>query len=347
MVPFMNAYIQGMDVFYRTMTGRGISAQERSAAFRLFLATGVKLMALSFMYSMLVGDDDEYKGLRDYEKDKNFVFPGTGIKIPVAPEVGFLFKVLPERAYQYITSQGTETPQDATALRKALATAAFDAFSGPNLTPQAIKPLLEIGVNYSFFTGTPIVGRGMENLEARQQFTASTSELAKFLGDLANVSPLKIDYFLRGTTGIAGGTALDISNMAFTGRPERNLYQMPGFKTFMYNKIPGGYKEQYYDLRNRVDQVADTVNAFKAQGRVDELEKYLTDDKMNLLALRKTMNRIDQKFEDNRRYKKLILNDPDISGAEKTKLINEIEQMENEMLQAYNIADLRKNVAGL
>lgn len=347
LIPFMNAYIQGMDVFYRTMTGRGVAATERSEAFKMFLGTGVKLATLATIYTMLVGGDDEYEGLRDYEKDKNFIVPGTGVKIPVAPEVGFFFKVIPERIYNYVASQGTERPQDAAALRKAIGTAAFDAFSGPNLTPQAVKPALELLVNYSFFTGTPIVGRGLEKLEPAQQFTDSTSEIAKMIGGLAGISPMKLEYFVRGTTGIAGGTVLDLSNMLFTDRPDKRLYEMPAFKTFMYDKIPGGYKEQYYDLREKVEQVVYTMNGLKAQGRAEELQEYLNDDRVNLLALRRSMNQIDQQLEKMRAFRKLISNDPTMTGAEKKDRLDEIERTENELLRAYNIPALRKEVAGL
>jgi hypothetical protein len=347
LIPFMNAYIQGMDVFYRTMTGRGVAATERSEAFKMFLGTGVKLATLATIYTMLVGGDDEYEGLRDYEKDKNFIVPGTGVKIPVAPEVGFFFKVIPERLYNYVASQGTERPQDAAALRKAIGTAAFDAFSGPNLTPQAVKPALELLVNYSFFTGTPIVGRGLEKLEPAQQFTDSTSEIAKMIGGLAGISPMKLEYFVRGTTGIAGGTVLDLSNMLFTDRPDKRLYEMPAFKTFMYDKIPGGYKEQYYDLREKVEQVVYTMNGLKAQGRAEELQEYLNDDRINLLALRRSMNQIDQQLEKMRAFRKLISNDPTMTGAQKKDQLDEIERTENELLRAYNIPALRKEVAGL
>ena len=347
LIPFMNAYIQGMDVFYRTMTGRGVAATERSEAFKMFLGTGVKLATLATLYTMLVGGDDEYEGLRDYEKDKNFIVPGTGVKIPVAPEVGFFFKVIPERLYNYVASQGTERPQDAAALRKAIGTAAFDAFSGPNLTPQAVKPALELLVNYSFFTGTPIVGRGLEKLEPAQQFTDSTSEIAKMIGGLAGISPMKLEYFVRGTTGIAGGTVLDLSNMLFTDRPDKRLYEMPALKTFMYDKIPGGYKEQYYDLREKVEQVVYTMNGLKAQGRAEELQEYLNDDRINLLALRRSMNQIDQQLEKMRAFRKLISNDPTMTGAQKKDQLDEIERTENELLRAYNIPALRKEVAGL
>jgi hypothetical protein len=334
-------------VFYRSMTGRGVAAEERAIAAKLFWSTGAKLAALSAVYAMMVGDDEEYEGLRDFEKDKNFIIPGTGMKIPVAPEVGFLFKVLPERAYNYIVSQGTESPQDATALRKAIATAGFDAITGPNLTPQFIKPIIEANLNYSFFTNTPIVGRGLEQREPSQQFTATTSELAKMFGELTGTSPMKMEYIFRGYTGIAGGTLLDLTNMMFTNRPNRNVYELPGFKTFMYDKVPGGYKEQYYDLRDRVTEVNATINGMIADGRVDELMPYLTDEKLNKYALVQTINEIDQQMEDFRAMRKLVAGDKTLGGEEKRRIIDEIEQTENQLLKFYNIPQMRKNIAGL
>jgi hypothetical protein len=346
-IPFMNAYIQGMDIFYRSMTGRGIAAEERRLATMLFWKTGIKLAALSSIYAMLVGGDDEYEGLRDYEKDKNFIVPGlpewAPNKIPVAPEVGFLFKVLPERIYNYVTSQGTASPQDATALRKALGSAAFDAFASPNMTPQFIKPTLEVMVNYSFFTQSPIVGRGLEKLEPAQQYTDSTSELAKMLGGLMNFSPAKLDYMMRGYTGIAGGTVLDITNTFGANRPDKRLYELPGFKTFMYDRVPGGYKEQYYNFREDIDRVTSTVNTFRARGQIDELVKYLESDKnLMLYSLGAMVSTVDQQFESIRALKKIVSNDPNMSGADKKNVLEDLERTENEILKGLNTPFMRK-----
>jgi hypothetical protein len=59
------------------------------------------------------------------------------------------------------------------------------------------------------------------------------------------------------------------------------------------------------------------------------------------------MNRIDQRFEDLRKYKKIISADPSMEGEEKRRLIDSIDTMENQLLQTDNIPNLRKNVGGL
>lgn len=355
-VPFFNAYLQGMDVLARTMAGTGLSTAEKGEAIRLFLATATKLTVLSTIYAAMVAGDDEYEQLRDYEKDKSFIIPGTGLKIPVAPEVGFMFKVIPERMYHYIMSQGTERPDDAKKVMIGLRDAFIDAFTGPNLTPQAIKPTFEVMANYSFFTGAPIVGRGMETKEQYLQFTNSTSELAKIIGKVVDVvdvtglvtrSPMKWDYLIKGYTGIAGGTVLAVSDEFIAQaigaeRPDRRIYELPQFRTFMYDKVAGGDKEDFYSLRDEVRRTVDTVNALKAEGRVDELQKYLEDpDKFGLYLLKSSINGIEQRLENIRRYKKLISADPNMPGADKKDSLEQFELLENELLRTYNIPRLR------
>jgi len=346
-VPFFNAYLQGMDVLARTMAGTGLSTAEKGEAIRLFLATATKLTVLSTIYAAMVAGDDEYEQLRDYEKDKSFIIPGTGLKIPVAPEVGFMFKVIPERMYHYIMSQGTERPDDAKKTMIGLRDAFIDAFTGPNLTPQAVKPALEIMVNYSFFTGAPIVGRGMDTKEAYLQFTNSTSELAKLIGGATNTSPMKWDYLMKGYTGIAGGTALALSDeviaqAAGIERPDRRIYELPQFRTFMYDKVAGGDKEDFYSLRDEVRRTVDTVNSLRADGRVEELQKYLENpDKFGLYLLKSSINGIEQRLEDIRKYKKFISADPNMLGADKKDTLEQFELIENELLRAFNIPRLR------
>ena len=346
-VPFFNAYLQGMDVLARSMAGTGLSTAEKGEAVRLFVATAAKLTVLSTIYAAMVAGDDEYEQLRDYEKDKSFIIPGTGLKIPVAPEVGFMFKVIPERMYHYIMSQGTERPDDAKKTMIGLRDAFIDAFTGPNLTPQAVKPALEVMVNYSFFTGAPIIGRGMETKEPYLQFTNATSELAKLIGGATNTSPMKWDYLMKGYTGIAGGTVLALSDEVIaqaTGmeRPDRRVYELPQFRTFMYDKVAGGDKEDFYSLRDEVRRTVDTVNALKAEGRIEELEKYLEDpDKFGLYLLKSSINGIEQRLENIRKYKKFISADPNMPGADKKDMLEEFELLENELLRTYNIPQLR------
>ena len=346
MVPFLNAYIQGMDVLYRTMRGKGVSLEDKRTAQKLFLATGLKIAAMSALYAMLVGDDDDYKGLEGYERDKNYIIPGTGLKIPVAPEVGFMFKVIPERIVRYVVSQGTDRPQDETAFYKGFRDAFINAYSGMNLTPQLVKPALEVAVNYSFFTGNPIVGLNMGKREAELQFNEGTSELAKLFG-LVGISPMKADYLIRGYTGMLGAFVLDATDaVANPDRMGKPVSKLPQLSTFMYDTTGRGYKSEFYDFRESVDQVVETVNMFKREGRVQELQEYLTEDKMKLYAMKGVVHKTEEMLSKLRRYRSIVANDPQMPPDLKREKTDEILRQEKELLLAYNIPKLRQ-MAGM
>jgi len=341
-VPFMNAYIQGMDVLVRTMRGKGVSLQDKRKAQQLFLATGLKLAALSAAYTMMASGDDDYEGLEEYERDKNYIIPGTGIKIPVAPEVGFLFKVIPERLIRYVVSQGTERPQDAETFYKGFRDAFVNAYGGPSMMPQAVKPVLEIAVNYSFFTGNPIVGQSMKNVDPSNQFTSGTSEFAKLFGAIG-ISPLKVDYLVRGYTGMVGAIALDMTDaIANPDRMGKPINKLPQISTFMYDPSGRGYKSEFYKFRESVDQVVDTVNLFKREGRAEELKEYLTPEKLQLYAMRGVAGKVEESLGKLRKYRNVIANDPGLSSEEKRAKTDAIQKQEKEILLAYNVPRLRQ-----
>ena len=344
-VPFMNAYIQGMDILYRSLQGKGLSMEDRKAAMALFYTTGAKVAALSLIYAALVGDDDDYKGLDDYERDGNFIIPGTGLKIPVAPEIGFLFKVIPERLYQAIARAGTDRPVDATTFMRGMRDAAINAYGGVNLTPQLIKPAIEVATNYSFFTNNPIVGINMAGKETHLQFNNSTSELAKLFGYIG-ISPMKVDHLLRGYLGTAGGVMLDVTDaVADPNRMSKPINKLPLIKTFMYDDTGRGYKTEFYAFREEVDKVVNSVNTFKREGRAEELQEYLTEDKLKLYAMQGVVNRMEEQLGRLRQYRNIIANDPDLTPAEKREKTDEILKAEKDLLVAYNVPQL-KQMAG-
>jgi hypothetical protein len=65
---------------------------------------------------------------------------------------------------------------DGTRLRTALREAAFDSLLGPNLISTGVKPFAEITLNRNFFTGSTVTPKGMEDLDAVEQYTAATSQ---------------------------------------------------------------------------------------------------------------------------------------------------------------------------
>jgi hypothetical protein len=291
---------------------------------------------------MLVSGDDEYEGLDDFVRNRNYIIPGTGVRIPVAPEVGFLFKVLPEQLYRTIMADGTTRPQDATAVMDRLKNALVDSYGGVGYLPAFVKPAIEVATNYSFFMESPIVGAGMRQRETALQYTESTSELSKMLGSMANISPAKLDYFIRAYSGMAGALFLSLSDSLASDKLDKPIYKIPQISTFMYDPTGRGYKSDFYQLREEVSKVTGTVDLFKREGRTEELVDYLGEEKMRVYALKGVVSKVERKLGELRRYRKIVASDAQLSGSEKREITDRIIEMETQLVRAYDIPQLRK-----
>lgn len=341
-VPFLNAYIQGMDTLIRAMRGEGISGREKKEAQILFAQTALKIAALSTIYAMAVGGDEEYQKLDDRQKIRSFIIPGTGVKVPVASEVAMLTKAIPEMTWQYINREGTANPMDSTKLMQAIGGSFADGLLGPNLMPQALRAGVEVVTNHDFLTGNPIVGRGLENLATSEQFTENTSQLAKLIGGTGIISPVNLDHLIKGYGGtMAAGVlyATDATaNMFFNDKlPTTPLYRVPMIGSFMYSPEGKGQLNDYYDLKDRSDEVTATLNHLRKFGTPEEAQEYATDKK-EILAIRGQVNAISNQMKILREQRKRIIAG-NLSSDEKRSQLNIIDARINNMVQ--NIGALR------
>ena len=334
-VPFFNAYAQGMDVLYRSATGLdGSASGERTAARRLFLSRVAIMTAFGFAYALAMSGDEGYENATDEVRDNNWLLPG-GYKIPVPKELAFVFKSIPERVVQYVQRLGTEEEQDITKALGSVVKAGFSAYGSPNAVPSFIRPVLENLTNYSFFLQRELESASMQRLEPGQRSTSSTSELAKALGETTNMSPIKIDNFLRGTLGMAGSTTLLMTDaMLNPTRPDRPLYQMPFTSIFLYDTVGGRKKAEFYDLRERVGQADAT---YKDMLKTDPVkaEKYLEKNQA-LIAAAPLINATLRDLSQMRALRTMVEQGSEemlgMSSAERRELIDEIRGSENDML---------------
>jgi hypothetical protein len=346
-VPFMNAYIQGMDVLVGAMRGQAISGTAKKEAQALFLQTALKIAALSTLYAMLVSDDEEYQKLDDRTKIKSFIIPGAGIKIPVSAEIAMLTKAIPELTYQFITRDGTDNPMDATKLRNEIGASILDGLLGPNLTPQLLRTGLEATVNYNFLTGSPIIGRGLENLETSKQFTENTSELAKFIGKSGLISPVKADHLMKGYGGTASALGLystdAMVNMFYENKlPTTPLHKVPSIGMFFYNPNGKDQLNDYYDLKDRTDEVVATLNRLKKFGHEGEAMEYAQDN-LKLLGVKNQVSIITNNMTKLREYRNHVIQSNMSSGEKRA----ELDRIDNIMTGMVKNIGLLRVQAGL
>lgn len=364
-IPFLNARIQGLDVLYRSMTGK-YSAAKPGATFTSpmtklsdntpdaqlqrdviagFITRGGMLMLITAMYYALVSDEPEYRARRREERDDNWmIFTGSDLpplKIPVPFEVGVLFKTLPERLMDTITGRGSLED-----LGESTQRAITNTFGVDPLGFQAIKPLYEAYVdNQSGFTRSPIVPQYMEEgLEDFQQYRENTNQLAIAIGRAFNMSPIKLEYVLNGYGGTLGGYLLSLIDGTLrlaTGKdiiPPR-IDQLPLLKRVLGSEIGGGLQQDFYELRQESAKVVATLNRLKERGLYDEYEAYRKNNE-GLIRTRPqvlALNRYMTKWRDRR--DKVYRNET-ISPQLKKQMLEQLEMERN--LRLSKVPELRR-----
>ena len=349
-VPFFYAYMSVQRTAYKTLTGVGISPQKRKEALTTLATTSGAVMALSLFYVMMNGGDEEYEKTPTAIRDRTLNIPGTGgFRIPLRPDLFLMPKVLTEHLYHLITDTGLS---DGAKFRKSVADGVANAVLSPQPIPQAVKPALEVAINYDFFQGRPLIGQFEKQKEAERQFNDNTSEFSKMLGEFG-VSPIAADHMIRGMFGSAGGLFLYTTNFMINSdpdvpRPELSfrdaMSSLPGTSGFVTKASENALKTDFYALRDEVEKVKNTYNDIKTRSP-QELEQFLSDEKnIARLGLAKGTEKIGMQLSKIRRAINQITNAPDdlYSASEKKDAIKELREVEKEMLKAVDIPALRK-----
>jgi hypothetical protein len=301
-VPFMNARIQGLDVLYRSGFGKS-ATQNKERMQKAFITRSLTLMGLSWMYWMLASDTEEYETAEQEVRDNYWII--GNVRIPIPFEIGTVFKVFPERILEYFMGEDTGKDLKDSVVRNITSTLAF------NPIPQAFLPVLENVANYSFFTGQPIVGKGLEDVAPKYQASAGTSMLAQQIGEATNSSPVKIDNLIRGYTGTLGTyavMALD-SIMRGEGDPTKatmKAEQMPVIKRFFASDESTGTVTAYYEMKKAVDESTRTINFLERTGNVDDLRSYMEDKGSKMQAVKPLIQTLDKDMTMLREFRRMV-----------------------------------------
>lgn len=259
-IAFFNATIQGADKM-----ARAFKEDPRGMTVKTMLYITLPSVMLWYMNK----DDERYQEIPQWEKDTFWIIPGKEnmYKIPKPFEAGVLFGTAFERMLQYMDDE--KNGRKGVGF-KGFGERIFDSFA-PSFMPTAMIPIVEATTNYSLFRQRNIIPQSQENLPARLQYGANTSEVAKFVGDKINVSPYIVDNTIRGYGGGLAGLGLSGID-AVSGAKENNAskkwYEAPGLR---------GFTAAPYQSSNSVQRVYDDYkeqeklhNEFKLTGQRPE-----------------------------------------------------------------------------
>jgi hypothetical protein len=354
-VPFLGAYANSTDVLVRALVGGGLKGMSRKKAFARLGITIPMLVSLSILYSMLAGGDPEYDELDDQTKLKNIIIPGTKIMLPMNTSAAYFFKALPELIYNVVTREGTENEMDRRRIRNALADAARDMLLGPEPIPAGVKPVLEVVIKHDFFTGRTVIPKGLEGVEAAEQYTGTTSELGKKLSAMLVIpftdgkrvlSPIEADHIIRGVFGTAGAMAQWIINSIGTiaeTRPEPSARETPIIGSFLRDEVPRGREDLFYDFKDVVFEKYKTWKKMIDREDFDAADAYLAKHG-DVAAMYEYINETEAELKDiNAEIRRLgETRSKDQTPKERREQIDEFKRLRNEILDP--VKELRREV---
>jgi hypothetical protein len=283
LIAFWNANVQGTDKMVRSF---------KDAPTRTLLKTMAGITLPSILLWMMNHDDERYKALPEWQKNFFWIIPvgddGPIIRIPKPFELGIIFGSLPERILDYLFENDVE---ELKTIVKAMKDGAM-----PGLIPTAALPVIEHITNYSFFRDRPLETLGVARRPTGLRYTPYTTETAKEIGRLTNISPIKIENWVRDWTGTLGSTTIQAMNALYEDEaPEvgRDWYEtFPAIKGFIAREPIGAaskYVNQFYDILQKTIE-ADAGYKLLLENDREEARKFrkahLKDMKFKNLAAR-------------------------------------------------------------
>lgn len=330
MIPFFNAQVQGLAVLTKAFRGTSMFQNKLDIKGKL-LKRGAMMAALTMLYAAMMADDEAYKNATPEEKYNNwFVYlPGFDepVRVPIPFEIGYIFKALPEAVFNMAFGD-----EKAGTAAKAFKQMAINTIPGGSnmLLPQALKPAVEVAANYSFFTGKPIEGSRLQAMDPAKRYGAGTTELAKAMGELLDVSPTQIDYLVRGYTGGLGAAIVALMNPLLAspekpGTPEKKMSELSFIGQAFQPTDGRGLIQEAYDTMQRINQAKGSYNKLLEDGMIKEAEEFAKNN-ATLIGASSAAGKFRQYMGELAKQVRQVQGDPTMTPKEKRDAIDAIRQ---------------------
>ena len=364
LVPFLNAQIQGLDVLYKALTGN-MPFNDKLDIQRKLFTRGASMFALTMAYAAAMQDDEEYKNAPPDVKYGNwfvrlpFLDEMAGekvtLRVPIPFEVGYIFKALPEMLYNSMKSD-----RGAKEAFEALNHILIQIVPGgssmvpieiggakipvPVPIPAAMKPVIEVGLGKSFFTGRDLESAREQGEVPGMRYRERTSEIAKYIGESVNFSPIRIEALVNGYTGGLGLLALQALSLPLPKAdvvvPEKRWSELPLVGPMFQpadasNIIDGVYKDF-----QKVTQAKTTYDRLLEKGLTGKAQAFLQEN-LQLIMMNQMAGEYRQmmgELSENER----IIRGSKLTEEEKRKLVDQIKASKIQIAASVRAATERK-----
>ena len=347
-IPFFNAQIQGLDVLYRAYTKQMPFSEQLNIKQKL-LARGMLMAGGTLAYAAFMGDDEAYKRAKPEERYGNwFVYvPGIDepVRVPIPFELGYLFKALPEAVYNMAAN-------DEKASKAVGGWLKLVAQTNPFSLPQAVKPVVEVALGKSFFAGD-IESAREKQLLPQERYRENTTELAKLIGSVTasetvkkvtgkeGITPIEIDYLIRGYTGGLGIAVVQLANPILNmemssevAKPSLKASKTP-FIGGLFQPVEGrGTLDEAYDAMERAKQAKATFNKILERGNRAEALAFAQEYSADLAAA-STAGQVQKYLGDLAKQERMIRASPSLTTEQKDARLKQLDQAKLALARRY------------
>ena len=324
MIPFFNAQVQGLDVMYRAFTGKMPYSDQLKIRQKLY-TRGAMLAIGTVAYALAMQDDEAYKNATPEQRLGNWFVPNPfggkePLRIPIPFEFGYIFKSLPEALINMAAkdSRGKDITEGMRSLIW---------MSVPLSLPAAIKPATEVMLGKSFFGGDIESQREVKTMQPETRYRATTSEAAKLVGSVTGkisdkLTPIKLDYLVRGYTGGMGAAIVALSNPLLNDEADdvpkpTKQWSKNGFIGGVFQPVDGrGTIDAAYDRMLEIQQAKGTYTDILRSGDKERAKEFL-DTYRNLIAAASVSGSVQQKMGELAKMKRAVMASPKLSTEEK------------------------------
>lgn len=304
LVTFLNSSLQGLNKAFRVGTAEGaftkavlpyfklkakrpLSARDKAnmgTAIRAWTAASALGVAAGSL-TMLYRGDPEYQEIPERIRATHYAFRdegGTWRLMPKAYETGIVSNLF-ERAVEKVYNHD---PEAMTEFRDSIYTV-----TAPPMQIPVVDEYYNLRDNVDE-NGVPVVSKKLQGLEPWAQYNSNTSETAKAIGKLLNISPLKVSHAINGFGGSWGKTIQDTSSDIVKGQSPFDAVTTSFSRRFMWDFTKGSESTDKFwslvsDSNGKMANTAKTYSDFFKDGGQADADKVLVgkDDNTKAYAL--------------------------------------------------------------
>lgn len=335
-IAFWNANVQDVDILARNL-------RDKPGRTLAKIALGVTLPSVLLWAAQ--HDDDRYKSTPQWLKDTFWViYPwwDKEAKVPMILPKPFLMGALFGSSVEHMLDYAVDKKRDG--LKDAVR--GVITVGVPGFMPTIFGPILEWWTNYSFFRGRSLESQSDQKLPPSMRANTQTQEVFRKLGNMLDVSPIKLENTMRGYTGnlgLSATAAVSAGLEAVDGKDRptpvaKRLTEQPGIKAVFGREPIGSNSQQvtdFYDNLERASQAEAGLKVLAESGDKAALAKFRQENLPDI-SMAKVLKETSQDLGDIRKSIAAIQKHPTMASEAKRQRIDQLNRRMTKIAEQAN-----------